>query len=64
MLLDQDPHSQYGSGSKTAKGMRIQAWIRIRIRNTGIYYRRLSPWVFYAIMFYVHAGNSNSRPPD
>ncbi len=51
MLLDPDPHSQYGSGSKTAKGMRIQAGIRIRIRNTGIYYRRLSPWVFYVITY-------------
>jgi hypothetical protein len=29
MLLDPDPHSQYGSGSRTAKSLRI------RIHNTG-----------------------------
>jgi hypothetical protein len=33
MLLDPDPHSQYGSGAWTAKSMRIQ----IRIRNTSLH---------------------------
>jgi hypothetical protein len=33
MLLDPDQHSQYGSGSWTAKSMRIQ----IRIRNTSLH---------------------------